>query len=134
VAARLRAAGLAGRTVQVKVRYPDFRTTSRSTTLDGAVDGTAPLLRAARRLLAGVDTAAGVRLLGVGVASLGPHRGEQLSFDSVAVERSPTDPAVDAVRRRFGTDAIGPASLVGDRGLRRKRPGDQQWGPGTLAT
>jgi DNA polymerase IV len=37
--------------------------------------------------------------------------------------------AVDAVRERFGDDAVAPASLVGERGLRIKRRGDTQWGP-----
>ena len=31
-------------------------------------------------------------------------------------------------RQRFGADAVGPASLVGESGLRIKRRGDQQWG------
>lgn len=36
---------------------------------------------------------------------------------------------VDAIRERFGKSAIGPASAVGDRGLRVVRKGAQQWGP-----
>jgi DNA polymerase IV len=129
VAARLRGAGLAGRTVQVKVRFGDFRTLTRSVTLDGAVDRSAPILDAARRLLAVVDTSPGVRLLGVGVASLGAQRGEQLTFDSLGAIRPVAEPAVDEIRQRFGSGAIGPASLVEAAGLHRKAQGDQQWGP-----
>ncbi len=39
------------------------------------------------------------------------------------------DRAVEAVRERFGDDAVAPASLVTERGLRTKRRGDTQWGP-----
>lgn len=131
VAARLRAAGLAGRTVQIKVRYPDFRTISRSVTLPGPVARTGPILAAARSLLDATDVDPGIRLLGVGVSSLAADQAEQLelSFASTVEPKPAVDPAIDLIRERFGPDAIGPASLVGDGGLRRKRAGDQQWGP-----
>jgi DNA polymerase-4 len=38
--------------------------------------------------------------------------------------------AVDAVRARFGDTAVGPAVLLSGGGLRLKRRGDGQWGPG----
>ena len=37
--------------------------------------------------------------------------------------------AVDAIRDRFGEDAVGPAALLESGRLRLKRPGDTQWGP-----
>ena len=37
--------------------------------------------------------------------------------------------AIDEIRRRFGPDAIVPASLTGPDGVRVARRGDQQWGP-----
>ena len=70
VAARLRADGLSGRTVTVKVRSHDFSTVSRSATLRGPTDDVRVVSRVARRLLDEVDTTAGVRLLGVGVSGL----------------------------------------------------------------
>lgn len=75
VAARLRREGLAGRTVTLKVRFADFTSRSRAHTHPEAVDGTAAITRAARRLLGEIDTltwstAGGVRLLGVGVSGL----------------------------------------------------------------
>ena len=36
----------------------------------------------------------------------------------------------DEIRRRFGDDAIVPAALRDESGIRVKRRGDQQWGPG----
>lgn len=41
--------------------------------------------------------------------------------------------AVDAIRRRFGTGAVGPAALVEAGRLRVKRNGDSQWGPTATA-
>jgi DNA polymerase-4 len=113
VATRLRSAGLAGRTVAIKVRFGSFSTVTRATTLDGSVDVTAVILQAARRLLDLVDVAPGVRLLGVAVSGLTVERTEQLTFDSVAPSRPSTDVAVDTIRQRFGTGAIGPAAAAG---------------------
>jgi DNA polymerase-4 len=70
VAARLREAGLSGRTVTVKARRPDFTTLTRSVTLPGPSDEARVIGSAARRLLAAIDTTDGLRLLGVGVSAL----------------------------------------------------------------
>jgi DNA polymerase-4 len=130
-AARLRAAGVAGRTVQVKVRFGDFRTITRSVTVPEPIDSGTDLTRAARPLLQAVDVAEGVRLLGVSVSSLGPATSRQLRLDD-AGPSSWTDAtrAVDEVRERYGAAAIVPATLVErGRGARVKARGDQQWGP-----
>jgi DNA polymerase-4 len=70
VAARLRTARLFARTVTIKVRHADFTTLTRSRTLLGATDRAQVISDVAQSLLAGVDTAGGIRLLGVGVAGL----------------------------------------------------------------
>jgi DNA polymerase-4 len=139
VARRLRAAGLAGRTVSVKVRYPDFRTVSRATTVDDAIDTGVEIARAAKALLASLDTSPGVRLLGVAVTNLGADPTRQLTLDDAMAGASPEDggasspgawravtDAVDAIRDRFGDGAIAPGT-VAERGL--LRAGEQQWGP-----
>ncbi len=157
VASRLRAAGLAGRTVTLKVRFADFVTITRSATGAQPLDTGPEIARLATDLLAQVDIARGVRLLGVSVANLSADAGRQLRLDDWAA--GPDGPgswseaagAVDAVRARFGDAAVGPAALVrrappagpsaqdsggaaeGDTeerpGLRVKRLGDTQWGP-----
>ncbi|MCI0385848.1 DNA polymerase IV [Streptomyces sp. CNQ085] len=76
--ARLRAAGRSGRTVVVKVRSYDFSTLTRSETLRGPTDDPAVVREAAARLVEGVDTTAGVRLLGVGVSGLADFTQEDL--------------------------------------------------------
>ncbi len=70
VGERLRADGLSGRTVVLKVRRHDFSTQTRSTTLDQPTDADAVVVRHAERLLAGLDVADGLRLIGVGVSGL----------------------------------------------------------------
>ena len=135
VATRLRAAGLVGRTVQVKVRYPDFRTVTRAHTVEVATDLAAEIGGVARTLLAGLDLAFGVRLLGVSVSGLREAGGEveQLSLaapDAVEVraERRALELAVDAVRERFGSDALGSAAHT-DRGRLRTGRAGSQYGP-----
>jgi DNA polymerase-4 len=135
VATRLRAAGLVGRTVQVKVRYPDFRTVTRAHTVEVATDLAAEIGAVARTLLAGLDLGDGVRLLGVSVSGLRDAGGEteQLSFaapDAVEVraERRALELAVDAVRERFGSDALGSAAHT-DRGRLRTGRAGSQYGP-----
>jgi len=131
VAARLRAAGVAGRTVSIKVRFHDFRTISRAVTLAAAVDTGPQLVQAASTLLERIDPTAGVRLLGIHVSHLTEDGARQLSLDDLdGPEWGLATEAVDAIRARYGTEAIGPASLAGPTGLRVKRQGDQQWGPG----
>jgi DNA polymerase IV len=130
VASRLREHGLSGRTINLKVRYGDFRTFTRSVTLPAATDSARELVPAARALLAGVEVHPGVRLLGLGVSGLTGQTARQLAFDDPEAQAWPAvDRAVDEIRSRFGSAAIGPAAVAGPEGLRVKRRGDQQWGP-----
>jgi DNA polymerase IV len=127
---RLRRAGRAARTVTLKVRFGDFRTITRSTTLAEPVDEGPAIARAARELLAGIDPSPGVRLLGVTATGLVAAGTRQLSFDDAGGPAwHEASGAVDAIRDRFGDAAIGPASAVGERGLHIKRRGDAPWGP-----
>jgi DNA polymerase IV len=90
---RLVRSGLAARTVTVKVRGHDFSTLTRSATLLGGTDDGAAVRREARRLLGEVDTADGVRLLGVSLSGLTGHVQEQLA-GLFAEPEEPVAPAV----------------------------------------
>lgn len=153
VASRLRAAGLAGRTVTIKVRFGDFVTITRSATGAHPLATGPEIARLAVELLDQVDVARGVRLFGVSVANLSDDSARQLTLDEWGGGTEPSGSwpeaagAVDAVRARFGDTAVGPAALVrrglapdgngdadgagreGPQGLRVKRLGDTQWGP-----
>ncbi|HEV7720032.1 MAG TPA: DNA polymerase IV [Iamia sp.] len=147
VATRLRRHGSVARTVTIKVRFGDFRTITRSATPPEAVATGPAVARVAKELLARVDVAPGVRLLGVGVSNLvapgAGGGGVQLSLlDALAETPGAADPtgpddaawaaatdAVDRARERYGADAVVPASLAGPAGISVRRRGDQQWGP-----
>jgi len=131
VASRLRAQGLVARTIQLKVRFGDFTTITRSTTLAVSVDDSHSLLESGRQLLELVDPAQGVRLLGLSVSGLSSDSSKQLTFDEATSGPGwqEADRMIDEIRARFGDDAIGPAISAGPDGLRLKRRGNQQWGP-----
>jgi DNA polymerase-4 len=70
VASRLRAAHAAARTVQLKVRFGDFKTITRSRTLAAPTDLAADVGRVARDLLRSLEVGPGVRLLGISAQQL----------------------------------------------------------------
>ncbi|HSJ27840.1 MAG TPA: DNA polymerase IV [Acidimicrobiia bacterium] len=102
---RLRRAGLAGRTITLKVRTAEFRTVTRSITHPHATDSTRVIFTAARELLDGMDERVRpVRLLGIGVSQLSePGSAIQLGTGSRWEE---VESAVDAIRARFGDDSV----------------------------
>jgi len=117
VGRRLREAGLAGRTVTLKLRYADFRTITRARTLPAATDTDTELHEVAGDLLVRLQLGwAPVRLVGVTVSNLQPA-GAPLQL-RLGPERPGWEAAVraaDAVRARFGEESIDLASLTGDR-------------------
>lgn len=134
---RLRTSGLTGRTVTLKIRFGDFRTVTRSTTMATATDSAHELARVGRSLLAEIDPSPGVRLLGLGVTGFADAAVRQLTLDDAlaAVEERPVpeweaaEQAMASIRARFGDRAVGPAALSGPDGLDVRRKGAQQWGP-----
>ena len=130
VGRRLREAGVAGRTVTVKVRFPDFTTVSRSQTLPDATDLVVEILEVATGLMESLDTTSGIRLLGVSLSGLRDGSVRQLRFEDLGDPGwLEAEQAVDRIRDRFGIGSIGPATTVGPEGLRPRERGDGQWGP-----
>lgn len=76
IAASLRRRGVAGRTVTVKMRYPDFTTITRGHTLPTATDEPEVIWETGRRLLsrAQLERPGSLRLLGVSVSGLRAER------------------------------------------------------------
>ena len=109
VAARLRRHGLRAETVQLKLRYPDFKTITRAHTLSEPSDITQELWQVAEGLLARnlARNNNGVRLLGMGVSGLhaGPPAQQRLFEEERRVKHGRLDGIADDIRRRFG-DAV----------------------------
>ena len=117
VAGRLRASEVAASVVTVKLRFEDFTTITRSRTLHEASHQSAQVVAIARELVADIDVARGVRLLGVHCSVLAqPCSEHQGTFDLAAPafdeRQARIDSVVDAVRAKFGRDAVEPAALV----------------------
>lgn len=70
VASRLRANRLGGRTVTVKVKYPDFSLRTRARTLAEPIQTPRLLANVAHELVARLDLSTGIRLLGVAVSNI----------------------------------------------------------------
>ncbi|MBQ4615432.1 MAG: DNA polymerase IV [Mailhella sp.] len=112
VGASLRRHGLAGRTVTVKIKYADFRQITRQTTLAHRISSTETIYDTACAILDGVELADRVRLIGVGVSGFEEGGPSQLSLmpepkpQSEEKRRGKLDRAVDALRARYGRDAV----------------------------
>ena len=130
VARRLRASSVQARTITLKLRFGDFRTITRSVTLPDPTDGAHDVVAAARDLLFQIDTAPGVRLLGVAASGLVDAAARQLSFEDGPPLHDAAERVADQIRDRFGASAIGPAAAIrSGRGLRSPSDADQRWGP-----
>jgi DNA polymerase-4 len=115
VTTRMRVAGVAGRTVTITVRFADFTTITRSRTLAEATDVTQEVFGEAVRSYDALGLQrARIRLVGVRLEGLVPR--ERVSHQLVLGQRDrgwpDADRAADRVSRRFGADALRPASLL----------------------
>ena len=124
---RLRSKGLCGRTVTMKVRFSNFKTITRSRTLDHEVDTAFEIYDVVRDLYTKLDPdRPRIRLLGVTVGGVipGPPRRQMELLEGTA--RKPADErraraaeAMDDIRDRFGTEAVTQATLLKEPGTHR---------------
>ena len=115
VTGRMRAAGVAGRTVTIRIRFADFTTITRSRTLSEATDVTVEIYRTATHLYDALGLQrARLRLVGVRVEGLVARTSVQRQLVLGEPEHgwADADRAVDRATRRFGTAAVRPASLL----------------------
>ncbi len=128
IATRLRAKSRPGRTVSVRVRFADMRAVARSITLDAPISATAILAEIAndlvRALLAEHPREKTISLLAISVSHLEERWDLALDLPlGLADERRrpgsesgqarlAADHAVDAIRDRFGREAIGYGSMA----------------------
>jgi DNA polymerase-4 len=125
VGRRLRAAGLAGRTVTLTVRFASFETITRSRTLGAPTDRTHDLVEVATGLLDALRLErVRVRLLGVGVSNLGDDTGahqlalvaadDELRLGTADDRWHDVDDVVDRVAARFEGVEVSFAALLDD--------------------
>jgi DNA polymerase-4 len=108
VAARLRRHALKARGVSLKIRYGDFQTVNRSTTLPSSTDSTAELWQSARELFDRWDFRP-VRLIGVAAERLlgSDSPGQMMLFSDPDREKQrKLDAVADQINQRFGKQAI----------------------------
>jgi DNA polymerase IV len=127
-AARVRAAGMVGRTISIKVRFSDFTTITRSKTLRDPTDVSRDIYATARALFdaLGLQRArlrlVGVRMEGLMDADQAPIQG---LLDEPEHGWRDADRAVDRASARFGAGAVRPASLVeGEQSATAAKRGD----------
>ncbi|WP_374729291.1 DNA polymerase IV [Roseitalea porphyridii] len=108
VSARLKAKGLAGHTVTLKLKDRDFRSKTRNRQLADPTQLADRIFRAALPLLEKELDGTAYRLLGVGVADFAdPARADPDDLiDVSAARRAKAERAVDALRGKFGERAV----------------------------
>ncbi len=119
---RARRRGVKARTVTVKLRYADFHTLTRSRTI-APTDSELELFPVARSMCTDMRSRKlPVRLIGVALSKLGLYDTQLGLFDDPSHGR--LHRAVDALRERFGYDAVrlAAAKASSPRGRTAKRP------------
>ena len=109
VSARLKARQIAGRVVMLKLKRADHRLLSRRISLGEPTQLADTIYGQASPMLTRELHEGPFRLIGVGVADIQPESQADLTpdlLDEAAARRSKTERATDAIRAKFGDDAI----------------------------
>lgn len=109
VADRAKAKGKAGRVVVLKLKRANFSLITRRLSLRDATQMADTIYQTARGLFDQVGNQGPYRLIGVGLAEIIAESAADLSgdlLDPKAAQRRQAERATDAIRARFGSDAI----------------------------
>ena len=120
VSARMKARDSVGRTITLKLKRADFTTLTRQTRLDEPSQLADTLYRAGARLFDTLPAGTAYRLIGIGFSDLSQADGRDPVGDLLDIQagkRAGAERARDAIRARFGPDAIRTG-----RGLASKAP------------
>lgn len=115
-AERMRAKGYAAQTISIKVRFADFKTISRSKTLDLPTVTTREIFEVVKNLYQALNLAGVlIRLVGVSLDSLVENDDiQQMVLGQRARGWRQVDRVADRIRARFGGASLRPARLVED--------------------
>lgn len=97
----LRAEGLKGRTITLKIRFEDFKTVTRSYTFTQPTNSDKELYEVAEGLLNKNYKGESVRLLGVSISKLTGEEQQLALFSKQEVQES-LDKTIDDLKKRFG--------------------------------
>ncbi len=119
IAADIRRHEVKGRTITLKIKFPDFRQITRSRTLDSRTSHGGTIFKTACGLLDAELPIGKIRLIGVGISNF-EDRNRQLSLlddpqkplESKKLDQ--LDKAVDQVRLKFGKDILTRGRLLED--------------------
>lgn len=109
VGRRLRKAGLFARAVWVKIRYGDFKTITRQTTLEESTDLTTVLYESAKTLFEewASQSFAPVRLIGMAAKGLSSEAGQMSLFpDPAAQKQKNMDHLLDLINQKIGKGTL----------------------------
>jgi DNA polymerase-4 len=115
VVASLRQAGLAARTVKLKLRWPPFETLTRQTTLPQPTDLAEEIFQSAWALFEKVwaEHRKPVRLIGIGVSGLQAPAKQLGLFETATTPKAEkVAEVVDQIRAKYGWEALKRAALV----------------------
>lgn len=120
IAADIRRHGLKGRTVTLKIKFPDFRQITRSRTLESRTSHAGTIYKTGCELLDAEGVIGPVRLIGIGISNF-EERSRQLSLLDDDIKEQETsekvdrlDKAVDLVRNKFGKSILTRGRLLED--------------------
>ena len=114
---RMRSKGLATNTISIKVRFADFKTISRSKTLDLPTTGTQEIFEVVKALYLALNLdRVLIRLVGVLLDSLVENDDvKQMVLGERTSSWQQADRAIDRVKAKFGRASLRPARLVDDK-------------------
>ena len=107
VTRRARRFSFEGRRVTLTVRYSNFETFNKQTTLPDPTNDVRIVFRSAVALLDSIELKKSVRLLGVSLSQLNKEGGQMSLFEEeVRTKRSRVNKAMDAVNDKFGENTV----------------------------
>ena len=113
---RRREKGFAAGTISIKVRFTDFKTISRSKTVDLPITGTQEIFEVVKNLYLALNLEnVLIRLVGVSLDSLVEDEEiNQMVLGQRTSGWQQADKAVDRIKNKFGSASLRPARLVED--------------------
>lgn len=115
VGRRARRYGYKGKKVTLTVRYADFKTFTRQTTIPDCTNDTGEIYRTALSLFDGIHPTTSIRLLGVSLSSFGKNEQLTLFEEPHRKDRDALLKAMDRVNDKFGENKITWASTVNQK-------------------